>query len=53
MEIKRYCAGTLTDENEDFYWDTLFSSIEDCEEWAINHNCTHIYDNVSNKFFKI
>lgn len=51
--ILRYCAGCLTDENEDFYWDTKFSTIEEAIEWGINHNCTHIYDSIEDTFSRI
>lgn len=51
--IKRYCAGNLIDGSEDFYWDTRFTSIEECIEWAINHNCSYVYDEIEDKFMPI
>lgn len=53
MEIKRYCAGVLTDDVEDFYWDTLFVTFEEAVQWGINHECTHIYDDIEDRFYKI
>lgn len=51
--MKRYCAGILTQESEDFYWDTQFSSVDECIEWALSHECTHFYDSVTDTFTKI
>lgn len=53
MTILRYCAGILADDIEDFYWDTQFSSYEECEQWAIEHELTHIYDDIEDIFYKI
>ena len=52
--MKRYSVGIITDDGtEDFYWDTQFESKEEAIEWAINHECTHIYDIMSNTFEQI
>ena len=45
-----YCAGTLTSTEEDFYYDTQFTSYEECVLWAIEHNCTHVYNTETEKF---
>lgn len=51
--IKRYCAGILTDDQQDFYWDTQFASYEECEQWGAEHGQTHIYDDIEDRFYKI
>lgn len=53
MCIRRYCAGILTENEEDFYWDIQFETYEECIQWAINRGLTHIYDNITDKFFPI
>lgn len=50
---KNFCAGILTDEEENFYFDTRFNSFEEAYMWAIEHNCTHIYDAKKDEFAKI
>ena len=52
--MKRYSAGRIEiDGTEDFYWDTQFESIEECIDWGINHDCTHVFDTESNTFIEI
>lgn len=53
MGIKRYCAGIMLEDFDDFYWDTQFESYEECELWGMEHDCTHIYDDIEDKFYKI
>lgn len=54
MEILRFCGGILSEDGvEDFYWDTQFSSYEECEEWCVNRGLTHIYDNIEDRFYRI
>ena len=42
-----------TEDVEDFFWDTQFSSFEECQEWGLNHDCTHIYDDIEDRFYKM
>ena len=48
-----YCAGTLTCTEEDFYYDTQFTSYEECVLWAYEHNCTHVYNTETEEFILI
>ena len=48
-----YCAGTLTSTEEDFYYDTQFTSYEECVLWANEHDCTHVYNTETEKFILI
>lgn len=52
-EIYGFCAGVLTDEIEDFYYDTTFTTFEEACEWGINHDCTHVYDCKNNVYLPI
>lgn len=51
--VKRFCAGRLMEDEEDFYWDTRFSSIEEAIMWGAEHGCTHIYDSIADEFYAI
>ncbi len=49
-----YAPGwLLPDQTEDFFYDTRFETEEEAIEYGVQHDCTHIYNSVTDSFIKI